>query len=175
MVGTFESVGHLIRQARAIWTGLGKSGYVAALLAATAATAGLRANYIHAEDLLHGELNTLQADEILIAISWSSESEQIAELLENRLFTTVVITSATSKDFSIADYILSCQPVSNNLLSGIPAESVLETLAVGYRLIASSTTPSERVTALREGHPHGAIGSDLRLQRAHNGLDSEVP
>src|SRR5579859_471429 len=133
---TLEKVGSLIRSARTIWTGLGKSGYVAALLAATAATTGLAANYIHAEDLLHGEINTLRDNEVLVAISWSAKSEQIVEILANRFFTTVMITSALPGSTTPADYTIRCQPVSDVLLSGIPAESALETLAVGYRLIA---------------------------------------
>lgn len=79
---TSEKVSLLLRERRSIWTGLGKSGYVARLLAATAATAGLAANYIHAEDLLHGEISTLRSDELLIAISWSAKSEQISEIIK---------------------------------------------------------------------------------------------
>jgi D-arabinose 5-phosphate isomerase GutQ len=164
-------LGYLLRHNRAIWTGLGKSGYTAALLAATAATAGLRANHIHAEDLLHGELSTLQKDDVLIAVSWSAKSGQITELLEGHSFTTVVITSAQPGDVKSADYTLTCRPVSDEILGGIPAESVLETLMVGYRLIAAATTPAECVAALRTGHPHGAIGAASYGRRADSAQD----
>lgn len=155
---TSEKVSLLLRERRSIWTGLGKSGYVARLLAATAATAGLAANYIHAEDLLHGEISTLRSDELLIAISWSAKSEQISEIIKRASFATTLITMASPAYLpSRPDYVITCQPVLDILLDGIPSESVLETLRVGYRLIAAATTPSERSLALGSGHPHGAL------------------
>ena len=105
------------------------------------------------------KLKARHDDEILITISWRAKSEQIAELRDDSPFTTVLITNAPSNDLAAADYTLICRPVSDLLLGGIPAESVLETLTVGYQLIASATTPSERVRALRKGHPHGELGT----------------
>jgi arabinose-5-phosphate isomerase len=157
-----EVVSQLIRRKRSIWTGLGKSGYAAQLLAATAATAGLASNYIHAEDLLRGEISTLRADEVLLAISWSAKSEQIVEILTRTSFATVLITSARPCDIAVPpNYYIFCDHVKDELLNRIPAESILETLRVGYGLIAGATTSSERSFALQSGHPHGALSREI--------------
>jgi D-arabinose 5-phosphate isomerase GutQ len=148
----------LLKHHRSLWTGVGKSGYAARLLAATAATSGLVAAHVHAEDLLHGELSTLQESDVLVAISWSARSEQIGELIARAPSATALITSASSPRLSLTpDYVILCRPVSDVLLDGIPSESILETLQVGYGLIAAATTPSERRLSLRAGHPHGAL------------------
>ena len=152
----------LLRERRSIWTGVGKSGHAAQLLAATGATAGLATNFIHAEDLLHGEMSTLRDNEALIALSWSGKSEQLRELFRNAAFATVLVTGVRPSQSDLpADHLVVCDFVMDKILDGIPAESVLEVLRVGYQLIAAATTASERVTALRSGHPRGALSVNL--------------
>lgn len=154
----FEEVGRLVRECRSIWTAVGKSGYAARLLAATGATSGLPTNWIHAEDLLHGELSTLRDNDVLIAISWRGETVQIQELFEKATFTKILITAAdTSEIASLVNHVVACEHVADELLSGIPCESILETLRVGYKILEVATSPVERSFALQSGHPHGAL------------------
>ncbi|MBV9484836.1 MAG: SIS domain-containing protein [Frankiaceae bacterium] len=158
---TFEVVGSLMRERRSIWTGVGKSGYAAQLLAATGATAGLVANFIHAEDLLHGELSTLRPNDLLVAVTWSGRSEQIYDLLGRSVCPTVLVTSARHQELPrVASHVVPCAYTVDELLSGIPCESVLETLRIGYELLAAATTPEERRLALQRGHPHGNLLPD---------------
>jgi D-arabinose 5-phosphate isomerase GutQ len=137
------------------------------LLAATAATCSLQARYVHSEDLLHGELSALREDGILIAISWSGQSEQIRELIARAPSITVLLTSNRAALLEVAPtYVIEAQPVADNILSGIPAESIMEMLRVGYSLIAGATTHAERRAALLSGHPHGALAKRLAEQSA---------
>lgn len=148
----------LIRERNSLWTGVGKSGYAASLLAATAATCSLQARYVQAEDLLHGELSALREDAVLVAISWSGRSEQVREVITRAPSATVLLTSGDPASLDVSpDYVVAIETVADNILSGIPAESVLETLRAGYWLIAGATTHEERWRALRIGHPHGAL------------------
>lgn len=154
----FEKVCLLIRERSSLWTGLGKSGYAAMLLAATAATCSLQARYVHSEDLLHGELSGLREEAVLIAVSWSGQSEQIREVIARAPSVTVLMTSNRASLLEVApDYGIEVSSVADSILSGIPAESIMELLRVGYSLIAGATTHAERRAALLSGHPHGAL------------------
>jgi arabinose-5-phosphate isomerase len=162
-ISSFEVVGNLIRDRRSIWTGVGKSGYAAQLLAATGATSGLATNFVHAEDLLHGELSTLRDDDALIVLSWSGKSGQLRELFRGAPFTTVLLTAAQPTEMGItADHFVVCDDVVDEILDGIPCESILEMLRVGYQLIAAATTAAERVAALQSGHLRGSLSIQLR-------------
>ncbi|HXC85087.1 MAG TPA: hypothetical protein VNV62_24845 [Trebonia sp.] len=153
----------VVRECISVWTGVGKSGYAARLLAATAATCGLSARYVHAEDLLHGELSSLRAEDALIAVSWSGRSQSVVEVISRTDAATVLITGPRSGLLPcFPDHLIECEPIADTLLTGVPAESVMETLRVGYSLIARATTAAERRVCLRIGHPHGALGDAIR-------------
>lgn len=175
----FEKVCLLIRERSSLWTGLGKSGYAAMLLAATAATCSLQARYVHSEDLLHGELSGLREDAVLIAVSWSGQSEQIREVIARAPSVTVLMTSNRASLLEVApSYGIEVSPATDSILSGIPAESIMELLWVGYSLIAGATTHAERRAALLSGHPHGALAkrpAEPRAELIEQSFDSPAP
>lgn len=153
----------MVRDCISVWTGVGKSGHAARILAATAATCGLSARYVHAEDLLHGELSALRAQDVLIAVSWSGRSQSVVEVISRTDAATILITGSRSGLLPcFPDHLIECKPISDALLTGVPAESVIETLRVGYSLIAKATTAAERRVCLRVGHPHGALADAVR-------------
>lgn len=158
MTHHFGQTGILIRERISVWSGVGKSGHAARLLAATAATSGLQARYAHAEDLLHGELSALRPCDVLVAVSWSGRSQQIGEIIKRAKSATVLITGPGFSSFDcLPDHLIECDAAADTLLNGIPAESVLATLQAGYSLIQQAATEQERREALRLGHPHGAL------------------
>src|ERR1700710_1169691 len=73
----------LIRKAkgRAIITGLGKSGHVARKFAATLASTGTPAFFVHAAEAGHGDLGMITADDVIIALSWSGEQPEMKNLV----------------------------------------------------------------------------------------------
>ena len=81
--GKFKRVLQLIREAkgRVVFTGMGKSGHVARKLAATFSSLGTTAYFVHAGEALHGDLGMITADDVIIAISNSGETDELINLL----------------------------------------------------------------------------------------------
>src|SRR6202043_3851734 len=73
----------LIRQAkgRVIVTGLGKSGHVARKIAATLASTGTPAFFVHTAEASHGDLGMITPDDVIIALSWSGEQPEMKNLV----------------------------------------------------------------------------------------------
>ncbi len=82
----FESIATLLTDAartghRVILTGIGKSGLIARKIAATLVSTGTPAHFLHPSDALHGDLGVLTSGDILLALSYSGETEEILRLL----------------------------------------------------------------------------------------------
>src|SRR5207245_7842589 len=73
----------VIRQAkgRVIVTGLGKSGHVARKIAATLASTGTPAFFVHAAEASHGDLGMITTDDVIVALSWSGEQPEMKNLV----------------------------------------------------------------------------------------------
>ena len=67
---------------RVIVTGMGKSGHVARKIAATLASTGTPAFFVHPAEASHGDLGMITPDDVVLALSWSGET---AELPHRRL------------------------------------------------------------------------------------------
>ena len=67
---------------RVIVTGMGKSGHVARKIAATLASTGTPAFFVHAADASHGDLGMITSDDVMLALSWSGETEELKDLIE---------------------------------------------------------------------------------------------
>ena len=66
---------------RVIFTGLGKTGYVARKAAATFCSTGTPAIFLHPSEALHGDLGVVSAGDVLIAVSNSGETAEVINLL----------------------------------------------------------------------------------------------
>ena len=77
----FAAAVDLIREARGrvIVTGLGKSGHVARKLAATFASTGTPAFFVHSAEASHGDLGMITADDVIVALSWSGEQPEMVQ------------------------------------------------------------------------------------------------
>ncbi|MGD9906106.1 MAG: SIS domain-containing protein [Vicinamibacterales bacterium] len=82
--GQFSAAVHLIRdcRGRVILTGVGKSGIVARKIAATLSSTGSPAYFVHPTEAVHGDLGMIHADDVVIALSYSGETEELTQLLE---------------------------------------------------------------------------------------------
>ena len=67
---------------RIILTGIGKSGIVGRKIAATLSSTGSPAYFVHPTDAVHGDLGMIQAEDVVIALSYSGETEELTRLLE---------------------------------------------------------------------------------------------
>src|ERR1700738_3006987 len=79
----FTGAADLIRNAkgRLVVTGLGKSGHIGRKIAATFASTGTPAFFVHAAEAGHGDLGMLTADDVIMALSWSGEQPEMKNLI----------------------------------------------------------------------------------------------
>src|ERR1700681_2854595 len=95
---------------RLIVTGMGKSGHVARKIAATLASTGTPAFFVHAADASHGDLGMITSDDVMLALSWSGETEELKNLINySRRFDIALIAVTVSADSTLgksADVVL---------------------------------------------------------------------
>ncbi len=84
------------RQGRLVLTGVGKSGLIAQKISATLASTGCPSFYIHPTDALHGDLGMITAQDTVLILSNSGETEEVLKLLPSLLRLGVGIASITS-------------------------------------------------------------------------------
>lgn len=167
---------------RVILTGMGKSGIIARKIAATLASTGTPAHFLHPAEAIHGDLGVIQTDDVVLGISNSGETEELVRLLETikRLGATLITISgnAASTLAQASDVALDCH-VSEEAcpMNLVPTASTTAALALGdalaMTLLVAKGFREEDFATL---HPRGALGK--RLLRAgqlmHAGEDAPV-
>src|SRR5258708_8773133 len=80
----FDRAVQLLRQCkgRVILTGMGKSGIICRKIAATLTSTGTAAFFLHPAEAIHGDLGVIQADDVVVALSYSGETAELLHLLE---------------------------------------------------------------------------------------------
>src|SRR5476649_2091224 len=81
---------------RLIVTGLGKSGHIGRKIAATFASTGTPAFFVHAAEASHGDLGMITADDVIMALSWSGETGELRDLIEYAKRFRVALIAVTS-------------------------------------------------------------------------------
>jgi arabinose-5-phosphate isomerase len=174
MAGAFAEAIKLLLQSgthRVIVTGIGKSGIIARKIAATLRSTGTPAHFLHAAEAIHGDLGMLGPKDIVIALSYSGETEELLRLLPTlkRLDATLVAVSgcATSSLAQASDIFLdasvSTEACSLNLA---PTASTTVMLALGDALaLEVSRQRGWKAEDFADLHPGGRIGR--RLARVH--------
>jgi arabinose-5-phosphate isomerase len=156
---------------RLIITGMGKSGHIGRKIAATFASTGTPAYYVHPGEASHGDLGMITKDDVIMALSWSGETVELKDLIDySRRFRTgliAVTAEATSTLAKAADVVLllpqAREACPHNLA---PTTSSLMQLALGDAL-AVALLESRGFTALdfRGLHPGGRLGAKLKFIR----------
>lgn len=158
----------LASSGRVVVTGLGKSGLVGAKLAATFASTGTPAFFVHAADALHGDAGMVALGDVLVAISKSGttpEVERFARMVQGRGVPVIAMTGCggTSVLCELADATIDvgvereCDP--NDLAptaSTAVAAVVGDAIAIGL-MVAKGFGPDD----FHEHHPGGALGARL--------------
>src|SRR5206468_4417260 len=82
--GRFDRAVELLRQCRGrvILTGMGKSGLICRKIAATLTSTGTPSLFLHPAEATHGDLGVIQADDVVVALSHSGETDELLRLLE---------------------------------------------------------------------------------------------
>jgi arabinose-5-phosphate isomerase len=169
----FVAAVETIRKARGrvIVTGMGKSGHVGRKIAATLASTGSPAFFVHAADASHGDLGMITSDDVMLVLSWSGETEELKDLIDySRRFRIALIAVTMSADSTLgkaADVVLALpktrEACPHNLA---PTTSSLMQLALGDAL-AIALLESRGFTAIDFGvfHPRGRLGAALKFVR----------
>jgi arabinose-5-phosphate isomerase len=156
---------------RVIVTGMGKSGHVARKIAATFASTGTPSHYVHPAEASHGDLGMVQPDDVIIALSWSGETTELADLIAYakrfRVSLVAITASATSTLGRQADIRLVLPKAKEACPNGLaPTTSTAMQLALGDAL-AVALLEARGFTAehFRVFHPGGKLGAQLKLIR----------
>lgn len=170
--GRFSRAVELVRdcRGRVILTGMGKSGIICRKIAATLSSTGTPAFFLHPAEAVHGDLGVLQSDDVIIAVSYSGETEELTRVLETikRLGATLIaITGVPASTLAqAADVALDCH-VSEEAcpMNLVPTASTTAALALGDALamtvlVEKGFKPEDFANL----HPGGKLGK--RLMRA---------
>src|SRR5215207_5173393 len=137
----FDRAVDAIRSARGrvIVTGMGKSGHIGAKVAATLASTGTPAFFVHPAEASHGDLGMVTGDDVMVALSWSGETAEMKNIVfYSRRFRVplIAITArATSTLARTADIALTLPRAEEACPHGLaPTTSTLLQLALGDAL-----------------------------------------
>lgn len=161
-VGLLDAV-----KGRIIVTGVGKSGHIARKIAATFASTGSPAYFVHPTEASHGDLGMITVEDAVIALSNSGETDEIRNLLEySRRFSipTVAITGrADSTLAEMVDVVLLLPNVPEACPMGLaPTTSTTASLALGDALaVALLERKGFSLQDFQVLHPGGRLGSSL--------------
>ncbi|MBR3676753.1 MAG: KpsF/GutQ family sugar-phosphate isomerase [Alphaproteobacteria bacterium] len=153
---------------RVIVTGMGKSGHIGCKIAATMASTGTPAFFLHPSEASHGDLGMVTKDDVVLAISNSGESKELLDILTYcRRFSIPLIAITKNPDSSLghnSDYILRLPDNREACPLGLaPMSSTTATLVMGDILAAALMVRkgfTEQDFRLR--HPGGKLGAILR-------------
>lgn len=169
----FAEAVQLILQAkgRIIVSGIGKSGHIGHKIAATLASTGTPAYFVHPAEASHGDLGMLSEGDVVLAISNSGEAPELANLLAfTRRFAIPLIGLSSKMDSTLmkqADVHLQIPSLGEACGFGmVPSISTTLTLAMGDALaIALMKHRDFRPENFRDFHPGGKLGAQLSKVR----------
>jgi arabinose-5-phosphate isomerase len=156
---------------RVIVTGMGKSGHICRKIAATLASTGTPAYFVHPAEAGHGDLGMITADDVVLAASWSGESMELASIIAHADRFGVPLIAMTCNAGSAlgraATVVLELPKVEEACPLGLaPTSSTILQLAIGDAL-AIALLEGRGFTAqdFRIFHPGGKLGASLRTVR----------
>lgn len=166
---------------RVIVTGMGKSGHVGRKMTATFASTGTPAHYVHPAEASHGDLGMIQTDDVIIALSWSGETAELADIIGySRRFRVPLIALTSNAESTLgraADICLTLPKAKEACPNGLaPTTSTTIQLALGDAL-AVALLERRGFTAdnFRVFHPGGKLGARLKLVREIMHKDERLP
>ncbi len=157
---------------RVVVSGLGKSGHVGRKIAATLASTGTPAFFVHPSEASHGDLGMIAKADVILALSWSGETTELRSIVEySRRFDIGLIAITASPESSLAresDIVLTLPRAAEACPHGLaPTTSTLIQLALGDALaIALLESRGFTAESFHDFHPGGRLGASLHFVRA---------
>lgn len=156
---------------RVIVTGIGKSGHIAHKIAATLASTGTPAQFVHPAEASHGDLGMVTRADVVLAISNSGEAPELANIIAFSRRFEIPLVGVTKAPHSAlgteCDVVLQLPDLAEACGTGVvPTTSTTLTLAMGDAL-AVALMEHREFTAdhFRDFHPGGKLGAKLSRVR----------
>ena len=166
---------------RVVCTGIGKSGHVARKIAATMASTGAPAIFVHAAEASHGDLGMIGQDDVVLALSKSGEARELSDTLayaKRFSIPLIAITAVADSQLGRAADILLLLPDAPEATAEVNAPTTSTTLqmALGDALaVALLERRGFTASDFRVFHPGGKLGSMLRTVGDLMHGDQELP
>lgn len=158
-------------QGRVVVTGLGKSGHIGVKIAATLASTGTPAFFVHAAEANHGDLGMIGRNDVILALSWSGETAELKGILNHSRRFKIPLIACTSGENSAlgrqADILLLLPKVEEACPHGLaPTTSTMMQLALGDALaVALLEAHHFSASDFKIYHPGGSLGASLSFVR----------
>jgi arabinose-5-phosphate isomerase len=166
---------------RVVVTGIGKSGHIARKIAATLASTGTPALFVHPAEASHGDLGMILPGDAVLALSNSGETAELADLVAHaRRFglPLIAITGRAGSTLAAAADIVLLLPTAPEAcpIGLAPTTSTTMQLALGDALaVALLTRRGFTATEFRAFHPGGRLGARIRKVRDLMHTGEELP
>ncbi|TLD80781.1 KpsF/GutQ family sugar-phosphate isomerase [Helicobacter sp. MIT 05-5293] len=147
--------------------GVGKSGLVGEKISATLSSTGTPSVFLHPTEAMHGDLGMIQKDDVILAISYSGESEELVNIIPHikRLGNTIITMSKDSQSTlsKMGDYFLNIAVAKEACpLNIAPTSSTTLTLALGDVLaVCLMKKRGFKEDDFASFHPGGSLGKQL--------------
>jgi arabinose-5-phosphate isomerase len=169
MPADFSGIVDLIdgRPGRVIVSGIGKSGHIARKIAATLASTGTPALFVHPAEASHGDLGMVTRDDVVLMISNSGEAPELRDMIEHTRRFSVPLVGLSSRPESTlmraADHHLTIPALPEACgLGVVPTTSTTLTLGLGDALaVALLRRKGFRAEDFRVFHPGGKLGAQM--------------
>src|SRR5512134_205019 len=166
----FARAVELLRAARGrvIVSGIGKSGHIGQKVAATFASTGTPAFFVHPSEAAHGDLGMITRDDVILALSWSGETVELKNIITYSRRFAVPLISVTSRAESAlgkqSDVVLELPRAKEACPHGLaPTTSTTMQLAIGDCLaVALLETKGFTAHDFKIFHPGGSLGASLK-------------
>ncbi|WP_321777308.1 KpsF/GutQ family sugar-phosphate isomerase [Sulfurimonas sp.] len=164
-----------------IITGVGKSGLIGAKMAATFASTGTPSFFLHPTEALHGDLGMISKEDVVIAISYSGESEELSSILPHiKRFKTPLIGMTRDKNSTLGqhsdiviDVIVEKEACPLDIA---PTSSTTLTLALGDALaVCLMKARNFKKSDFASFHPGGALGKQLFVKVSNLMQTKNIP
>jgi arabinose-5-phosphate isomerase len=154
---------------RVIVTGIGKSGHIGQKVAATFASTGTPAFFVHPSEASHGDLGMITKEDVILAISWSGETVELKPIITySRRFAVPLIAMTSGAESTLgkaSDVVLELPKAKEACPHGLaPTTSTTMQLALGDCL-AIALLEAKGFTArdFKVLHPGGSLGAQLKF------------
>lgn len=153
---------------RVVLTGVGKSGHVGRKIAATLASTGTPAMFVHANEASHGDLGMIGVDDVVLALSKSGEVKELTDVIHyaKRFGVPLLgVTASAGSALGKAADILLLLPDAPEATDGVNAPTTSTTLQIALGdALAVAVLERRGFTAddFRIYHPGGKLGAMLR-------------